>query len=201
MRDAPGRSGVPGAAHPPTIPNTITAAARMPNAIQPHWVLDSCFDEAAAAPTTAAPPGVTPDPVVVASVVTWTVVTVMGVVSVVVLSAVVVSVVVSAVVGSVVVASVEVVVVVSAATRPGCAEPVPASRSVDAAKRSATAVGPSHRRPLLPSFTVQPPISFGAVAVDHSHRPCHRGAVRRSRRTARDGGLDSRGSRPLLTLS
>ena len=41
-----------------------TAAARMPNAIQPHWVDDGSsevwFEEAAAAPTAAAPAGEMP---------------------------------------------------------------------------------------------------------------------------------------------
>ena len=50
---------------------TITAAARMPKAIQPHWVLlsTSLFLEATAAPAAAAPAGLTPEVVVAAEVV------------------------------------------------------------------------------------------------------------------------------------
>jgi hypothetical protein len=50
---------------------TITAPARMPKAIQPHWVLlsASLFLEATAAPAAAAPAGVTPEVVVAAEVV------------------------------------------------------------------------------------------------------------------------------------
>jgi hypothetical protein len=192
------RSGVPGRRTHRTIPNTITAAARMPNAIQPHCARLLLRRRCRGADD-AAPPGVTPDPVVVASRRHLTVVTVIGGLRC-RASAVVVSVVVSAVVGlGRRLFSVEVVVVVSAATRPAAPSPCRlAGAWVPPREAQGRWVQPS---PTPTAASLRPASDLVcAVAVDHRSSALSSRALRRSRRSARDGGLDSRGS-PLLTLS